>query len=141
MQADSSQARPRQGQALQPASELQKKSSEFLPAGDGDSEQAEEEEPEKARFYESVNLTQRASLKHWRRTLSIQKRLRDHLIVQKYYDQSPNYRSLAREIMSRTRKKSGVGLLDKNKAIVAEYDQIQLTKQLRLMNKSSLTNS
>ena len=80
-------------------------------------------------------------MKHWRRTLSIQKRLRDHLIVQKYYDQSPNYRSLAREIMSSKRKKSGVGLIDKNKAIVAEYDQIQLAKQLRLMNKSSLTNS
>ena len=43
--------------------------------------------------------------------------------------------------MSSKRKKSGVGLIDKNKAIVAEYDQIQLAKQLRLMNKSSLTNS
>ena len=33
-----------------------------------------------------ANMHQKAQQKYWRRTLSIKKRLREHLIVKKYYD-------------------------------------------------------
>ena len=69
-------------------------------------------------------------MKHWRRTLSIQKRLREHLIVQKYYDKSPDYRRLAKEILE-GRKKSAVGLLDKNKEIVKKYDTAAFLKTIK----------
>ena len=67
-----------------------------------------------------ADIQQKATQRHWRQTLSIKKRLREHLIVKKYYDQSPDYRELAREILGgkRSQKTSGVGLLDKNKDII-----------------------
>ena len=75
-------------------------------------------------------MHQKASIKHWRQTLSIQKRLREHLIIQKYYDKSPDYRQLAKEILQ-GKKKSAVGLLDKNKDIGKKYDTASYLKTMK----------
>lgn len=47
-------------------------------------------------------------------SLAVKKRLRKHLIVQGYYNEKPNYKALASQLVGKS-KRSAVGLLDKNK--------------------------
>ena len=51
---------------------------------------------------------------------SIKKKLKEHLMIQEMYDRTPNYKALAKEIISGQRKKSTVGLLDHHKYLVCK---------------------
>ena len=49
---------------------------------------------------------------------------------------------MAREILTKKKKtRNAVGLLSKEKAIISEYEQNRIGKQLRLATRSSLTSS
>ena len=46
---------------------------------------------------------------------SVKRRLKEHIIIQNMYHQSPNYTALAKEITEHKKKKSAIGLIDSHK--------------------------